>query len=127
MQYPLDINMQYCYRNNMSREIRGDPRGFIDRVDSAIQRAGLQVYEFSEEIGQAGSYWSQWKNRHREREAFPRADTLMAMKSVLKVPLSYLLGLPPGPGEEDAYPAVAPVRRPQSDAALMLKFGAEPV
>jgi transcriptional regulator with XRE-family HTH domain len=91
---PVDNQMQYCYRNDMDRTLKGNPVGFIARVDKAIADNNLEVYEFSEAIGQAGSYWSQWKSRHKVRESIPRGDTLKAMERVLGVSQNYLLGLP---------------------------------
>jgi transcriptional regulator with XRE-family HTH domain len=125
MQYPLDSNLQYCYCNGMSKEVRGDPRGFIARVEAAREERGLQVYEFSEAIGQAGSYWSSWMNRHRVRETFPRGDTLAAMAEVLQVPIAHLLGIRQGASQGQV---IAERRAPYlSDAALLRKVGAEPV
>lgn len=89
-------------------------------------RKGLQVYEFSEAIDQAGSYWSQWKNRHKVRETFPRADILMSMKSVLGVSLNYLLGLPDAEGE-DPFDEETPEIQTVSLAELLARVGAKPV
>lgn len=97
MQYPLDSMMQYCYRNSMGREVRGDPRGFIARVEAARENCGLGVYEFSEKIDQSSSYWSSWMSRHRDRESFPRGDIVAAMANVLEVPMSFLLGVDEAP------------------------------
>lgn len=92
MQYPLDIKLQYCYRNSMGEVLRGDPRGFISRVETAREDAGLGVYEFSDVIGQAPSYWSSWMSRHRARGGFPKGDIMAVMADKLHVSMDYLLG-----------------------------------
>ncbi len=124
MQYPLDANPQYCYRNGMSKEVRGDPRGFVARVEQAREDRGLQVYEFSEAIGQAGSYWSSWMNRHRLRESFPRGDIMARMVDTLGVTNDYLLGRTPG-AHESAPSRPAWMVKPRD--VLLADLGAEKV
>ena len=101
--------------------MRRDARGFIERVEAAREQRGLGRYEFSEAIGQAGSYWSAWVSRHQQRETFPRGDTVAAMADTLGVSMDYLFG-----ATDEAVAAAYKSYR-SSDAVLLAAIGAEPL
>ncbi len=123
MQYPIDTNLQYCYCNKMDRDTRSNPAGFVARVEAAREKHGLGVYDFSEKLDLAGSYWSSWMSRHKKRETFPSGDIMAKMTEVLGVSMDYLLGKSMG----NPTPASLPEIQTVPLAALLRRVGAQPV
>jgi hypothetical protein len=100
-----------------------DPEGFIERVESARERAGLGRYAFSAAIEQGDSYWSVWITRHKDRGGFPAGNIMAKMCGVLGVTMDYLLGTEANGQGAESVPEI----QTASLADLLVRIGARPV